>query len=509
MVKRSTLIMIAVLATAMITTSYSAVSQHRYPLRSSEKRTGAVYVFTDTYSCFTANISLGTFAHWAREKNIPMVVFLCGVDSARGREYAARELRGVGRFVFDELGAHLGLFDVKELPRLLVLHRDGKELYRGTPGKVSFDVEAYQQALETISADPFVEERYLLKGISRPKDQEEIFPLDSAGQIGTAAGTSMRYDVATGRHILFNHSTRNVTTLGAGGKIVNHQKFTFRNPCYTPATPMLIGLSVGGDTLIFCDTDLSSARVYLARYSPQGAYVDTIPLPIENERISYRADFSAPSDLLMMGRRISDGYSPFIADTGLLYARSPGTHTWSTVGHYRPHFYDTLAAQWAWCGMAAVGDQVATYQNFDSVIQIHSIDNRLVATIPVDLPEDLLASVIPAVSNSNDSLLIERMDTPYARRLRAHNLHYDDQTGKLYLSLIARREQIVGAPSQQFGRSYQTVLLEFDVEKRSQTAIVQLPLNTIIHAVCNGALMGVTEREDKLFLYRLAATAIR
>lgn len=495
-------------AFVILSTSTPLFGQLTYPLRSSERGTGAVYVFTDTYSCFTANITLVTVSTLARERNVPVVVFLNGIDHDRGKEFANRELPNVGTVVFDELGAHLHLFDVASLPCLIVLGKTGRPYYRGIPGKASFNVDSLVGALNIVNNESYVDTLYFLKGIRKPRDQEEIFALDSAGSIGRSEGTSGLFDLRTGKTIIFNHGTRNISIIGSDGTIIENRKFTFANPSYVSSTPMLSGIEPGADTLVFWDTDLMSARVYLARYTTNGSFVDTIDLPIENNRISYRVAYTGYGSPIAIARRISDGYSPYLVDTGVAFLRSRPDSSWQRFGEFNPYFYDTTTADWAWSAHSFCGDGLATYQNFDSVIDVRSLTGQPMYQMKLKLSEELVSSIADVDNPTSHASVAASVATGLTKKLRTHNLFYDDRSNKLYLVLVVMREQMVSEPKSQFERQYQPVIVEFDPSTQQQTAAVQLPMNTTIHAVRAGLIFGVTQRNKVLHQYRLPVSAL-
>lgn len=194
----------------VVTLCQSSVSQELgkfYPLRSKDVGRGAVYALVDESVCFTASKSIQALARAAEQSNVPFIVFVLGASENRARNRLARDFPNVKEYVIDEFYVYDKVFDVRELPALLILDKYGKLLFSDAPGKSTFDLESYLNNLKTVDLQPYVAYQFGLTGVQTSLPTTEIHLPDSISS-RTSLATSIRYNPKDQSTVLLSHESK-------------------------------------------------------------------------------------------------------------------------------------------------------------------------------------------------------------------------------------------------------------------------------------------------------------
>lgn len=112
-----------------------------------QPETAQILVFADELTCWTCIESIPSLVKVTKGTRLPFTVFRKGKESLEGSSFPPEV-----KVIEDRLGAYHSYYGVRNSGVLLVVGRTGRVEFIGTPGKASFSVQEFAQAVSKVTS---------------------------------------------------------------------------------------------------------------------------------------------------------------------------------------------------------------------------------------------------------------------------------------------------------------------------------------------------------------------
>lgn len=463
-------------------------NQDIFPLRSKEHGKGAVYAFVDERSCFICSKQLVFLHKLALEQAIPFIVFILGADAERASKMAGRELNGITEYVHDEFYVYNRVFNIAELPMLLVLDKSGRMLYRGVPGKAAFDLDQYNKGLQNVKTSMYDQFRYPLRGIDHV-NVTKVIKLPDSLTVSTSIALSGAYCQSTNDYVLLNHHSKEMFLVNSMGETTILPNIPAYKLPFTSSTPLIKGRSTDGKSVVLWDTDIQSAKPFIVLLNFAYTSFSQEILPSDTDRLNRRFEFMGDSLPFIIPKRIGDGYEDYLPDSTLLFIGR--NLRWHSIGRRDSIFYDSTMCNYAWLTTGSYDDRVLVYQNMTDHIDEYDTLGTLISRLQLEIPGDLLEQLNLAFPALGEIALQSKYSHAFDFKVLANNLLVDTKTRIGCLTLAYRVESLKNPPSGSDHGEYQCIAIFIDLAKMKQLQITQFPIGFSPIRMANGIIHGL------------------
>ncbi|KAB2894176.1 MAG: hypothetical protein D8M52_07065 [Chlorobi bacterium] len=482
----------------VVTLCQSSVSQELgkfYPLRSKDVGRGAVYALVDESVCFTASKSIQALARAAEQSNVPFIVFVLGASENRARNRLARDFPNVKEYVIDEFYVYDKVFDVRELPALLILDKYGKLLFSDAPGKSTFDLESYLNNLKTVDLQPYVAYQFGLTGVQTSLPTTEIHLPDSISS-RTSLATSIRYNPKDQSTVLLSHESKLMYQILNNGMVRKLPNLEDYNLPFVSSTPIVFGLRNASNEILLWDTDMATAKPHVVVLNPSDTSFYERTLPSEWNRIYRRNEYDDSNDVLIIPKRIDDGKTPYVEDRSLLFVSSKGK--WSEVGVRNEKYYAPTLCNFSWTSVSCCWPTLYVAQNFSNRVNILDAVSKDTSSFTITIPDTVLAQLNVASQRLTDLANAQSANESLGYKLLLNTIAVDESHGIVAVSLVFRASQLVGASQPYSKEDFQSLVVYIDKQTRTQYATIQYPINFSPFQLSDGMLRGTYSNAGKL-----------
>jgi len=467
------LLMVSLMVLLAVKSSFSQSLGKTYPLRSREAGKGAVYAFVDESSCFVCNKHLHSLKLQAAKASVPFVLFVLGADEKRTRELIDRDFGADSSFVYDEFYVYDAVFELEQVPMLLVLDKSGRLLFKGIPGKVMFDDDEFISRLKDVATQDAQAFRYSLKGVPA-MEVESVVKIPKEYSINTSIALSGAYSKRKNNYVVLNHYSKQMLQVEADGSCHLLPPLKSYHLPYTPATSMIKGRSDDGESIVLWDTDLRCAKPWIVQLHPTDTTYKVEQLPDDWTRLNRRIEYLGDSLPIVITKRIDDGFDPYLSDTTMLfYGR--GAY-WQSLGRRDPMFYDSILAKYSWLTVAAYDTLLLIYQNLTSYIDEYTTNGAHRRRLSIDFPDSITTQINPAFEELNGEATSSNKTSGIIVSLLANQIFADSHSSIACLTLAFKVASLKEPVPGESHSSYQGVALFIDLEKWKQIGLWQFPI---------------------------------
>lgn len=481
------LLMLSLVALLAVENSFAQSLGKTYPLRSREAGKGAVYAFVDESSCFVCNKHLLYLKMQASKASVPFVLFVLGADEKRSRELVDRDFRADSAFVYDEFYVYDAVFELEQVPMLLVLDKSGRLLFKGIPGKVTFDDEEFISRLKGVVTHYAQTFRYSLKGV-RTMEVESTIKIPEEYSISTSIALSGAYSKEKNNYVVLNHYSKQMLQVETNGSCRLLPPLESYHLPYTPATSMIKGRSNDGESIVLWDTDLRCARPWIVQLRPTDTTYKVEQLPDDWIRLNRRIEYLGDSLPIVITKRIGNGFDPYLADTTMVYYGRGAN--WQSIGCRDPMFYDSIMAKYSWLTVAAHDTHLLIYQNLTSYIDEYDTNGTLSRRLSIEFPDSITTQINPAFEELKGEVTNSNKRSGIMVNLLANQIFSDSYSSIACLTLAFKVASLKEPIPGESHSSYQCVAMFIDLKKWKQIGLWQFPIGYSPVQFADGRVRG-------------------